>query len=663
MATSNCPQDFSNYKFYISELPALPNTITVINPTCSNPWNGGMMLVGGTASSTMYSIAHENHIYLDPSTIVIESDTLANKTFEFTKQRSGTHIFELSNSFYPECNVTLSTTLYAPPEVSLTATITVDDLLNDYIKCYGDLGTVTVNTSVESYVWSLVSITKPYQEGYADLYTANHYTVSYLPSDTYYFTARRKLAGNFECYDTATITLFVPQPTLVVPIPTTQSITCWGTFTGQISWTVAGGTPPYRYSWQGLNPLETYIERQDWTEPYADKLYEGTYTFTVKDTNNCTHTRSLFMPQPKAVNVQASDIAPIPCRDTNNTTVSITIFNTQGTFGFDIWRSYNASRTLYSSENTITQTLWKYNLYAGDYELVLYDSNRCPGSIGFQAIEPDSYLVQTVRPFDVCEGQDYGSMEVLAQGSNGAPYYYAIDTPENWLKANVNSSTQWARFEGLPIKDYELYILDNGNCLTKTTFSVKKRTDPAPSFKVVTASLSYLADRVLFRDVCVPEPDSVRWEYSKALSFIENNTSTGESRGVWLGAEQEGTYGVKMYGFWGYCNYNVTKSFTFNTAYNPYLEYANVLPTVQKVTLYPNPSSGVFKVFMDSDMDMPIFLELFDLTLQSLWSKETAIKDKHFDEEIDLNELDAGQYLLIVKTPFDVYSSFLVIAK
>ncbi|MBL0308413.1 MAG: SprB repeat-containing protein [Bacteroidetes bacterium] len=94
----------------------------------------------------------------------------------------------------------------------------------------------------------------------------------------------------------STFSTAVTQPVSGVNItPVPVSASCFGTSTGSISLTLAGGTAPYTYNWGG-----------GVTTSARTNIPAGSYSVTVTDLNGCTAAQTTSVTQPTLLSASAN---------------------------------------------------------------------------------------------------------------------------------------------------------------------------------------------------------------------------------------------------------------------------------------------------------------------------------------------------------------------
>ncbi|MBM3164444.1 MAG: choice-of-anchor J domain-containing protein [Bacteroidetes bacterium] len=160
------------------------------------------------------------------------------------------------------------------PVCNLSSTATTTN-----IDCHGAAsGSATANVlggaAPLTYVWSNGATTP---------------TVSNLPAGTYTVTITD--ANGCTINQTVTIT----QASVLNPLTFSTNNLCAGENNGSIDLTVAGGTPPYTYSWSNGSTSED-----------ISNLAAGVYTVTVNDGAGCTASTNVNITQPAAVSITTS---------------------------------------------------------------------------------------------------------------------------------------------------------------------------------------------------------------------------------------------------------------------------------------------------------------------------------------------------------------------
>ena len=121
-----------------------------------------------------------------------------------------------------------------------------------------------------------------------------------IPAGVYPFSVSD---GN-GCVKNDTITITQPNP--LTTINNVTDISCYGLTDGSVILNIQGGTPPFIENWGGFNP---------------NALAQGTYFFTVTDSNNCSFSDSISIIEPDSF-YYSTQVNNISCYGFNDGNVS-----------------------------------------------------------------------------------------------------------------------------------------------------------------------------------------------------------------------------------------------------------------------------------------------------------------------------------------------------
>jgi len=268
-----------------------------------------------------------------------------------------------------------------------------------------------------------------------------------------------------DCTVQASYTLTAPASVLVdvtsTLLPNGTNITCAGGNEGSLEATISGGTAPYAIAWNGPNGFAN-------ASTSISSLLAGSYELVVTDANGCSHSSVHIITEPDPVAVDLTSITynggyNIPCA-----TIAIGVFNattTGGTPGYTYaWTGPNGFA---SDAANLT------SLQAGQYDLLVTDSNGCTGTASATLTAPDPMdVVIQFTEFDghqvSCAGND-GGVDLFVTG--GTPAYQF-----DWTGPNGFGSQQ-QNLSGLEAGVYNLVVADANGCRNDTTLTLEA---PAP---------------------------------------------------------------------------------------------------------------------------------------------------------------------------------------
>ena len=257
----------------------------------------------------------------------------------------------------------------------------------------------------------------------------------------------------------------VEQPSALVASDSHANVLCNGGNSGSVTVTFSGGTAPYQVSFNGGAFAAA-------TSPAVySSLTAGTYTWTVKDANNCTQSGSEVVAEPTAL-VASDNHANVLCNGGNTGSVSVTFSG--GTAPYMV--SFNGGAFAAATSPAVYSSLT-----AGTYTWTVKDANECMVE-GSEVVEEPTALEADHSHVNVtCNGRSDGSVSVSVIGGT-APYTIVI---------NGSSYTgASATLTGLAAETYNWTVTDANGCTTEGSETI---TQP-DSLKV---SLSVLPNCVV----------------------------------------------------------------------------------------------------------------------------------------------------------------------
>jgi gliding motility-associated-like protein len=189
-----------------------------------------------------------------------------------------------------------------------------------------------------------------------------------------------------------------------------NDVACFGSSTGSIDITVAGGTAPYTFTWTGAGVSAASEDQSN--------LSVGLYSVVVSDANSCS---SVSLP----VTI-AGPAAALSATETSHTDVSVYGGNngsvTVNAVGGTTPYLYKLGSGTYQASGTFG------SLIAGSYTITVQDSKLCTFDIPITIIQPIPLVSGSITSQTnvACFGTSTGSVTVA--GSGGVPPYdYSID--------------------------------------------------------------------------------------------------------------------------------------------------------------------------------------------------------------------------------------------
>jgi len=242
--------------------------------------------------------------------------------------------------------------------------------------------------------------------------------------------------------DSASFT--ITQPTAIIPSATVVNSTCHTLANGHVTLSATGGTPGYTYS----IAAGAYSSSPSFTSVAA-----GTYTFHIKDANNCIKDTILTITD--SLNVIGTIAITRPtCYSYSNGMISIS-----GSGGTNPY-TYAMGINPYSSATTFS------NITAGIYTMHIKDANGCVKDTNITVTQPAVIAPQVAITEPSCYNDSNGSVTVSATGGTPA-YQYAFGSiaySSNTLYSNLKARTD------------TVYVRDNNGCSHDTSFTIGQPT-------------------------------------------------------------------------------------------------------------------------------------------------------------------------------------------
>ncbi len=248
--------------------------------------------------------------------------------------------------------------------------------------------------------------------------------------------------------DTITLT----EPDTLVPLITSivingVNITCNGGADGQVYLdTIIGGSPPYTWTWSTGDISDTLMG-----------VGAGQYSVHVIDVNGCSNDALATLTQPDPVVAQISTSFyngyEISCNGASDGFLNIdTVFGGVPSYTF-----------LWSTSETTSNIS---GLTAGDYYLIITDTNGCTDSIGFTLTEPDGFLISAtiseINGYNIgCNGSTDGTIDLSLFG--GTNNFFYLWSPNGETTESLT---------GLGAGTYCAHITDDNNCPFDTCFTL-----------------------------------------------------------------------------------------------------------------------------------------------------------------------------------------------
>ena len=326
-------------------------------------------------------------------------------------------------------------------------------------------GTVTLTTPYTCTTNGTITVsgvsggTPPYTYSIDGTNFQNGNTFSSLSSGTYTITIRDS-SGCTVIADIIAIDPLNPPTDLTFsnsPV-TCPSNTATVTITG-----TTGGTGALEY--QITAPASAATGYQ--TSTIFTGLVPGTYTFQVKDANDCTYSETYSIAPLPALTLSTILTKDLDCTPTPDAIITGTIAG--GTAPFTYAISINGSA--YSSLGTTGSPFVYTTPNAGTYQFQVTDSSGCIAESGVQTINPISLpeIVSVVQTQPIlCNGDSNAAIQVTINNSVGTPGF-VINVTNTTTGTNYGTQTS-----GLPAGNYTITLTDSNSCTDLETIIISE---------------------------------------------------------------------------------------------------------------------------------------------------------------------------------------------
>tara|TARA_Y100000589_G_scaffold97018_1_gene91587 strand:+ start:5944 stop:11133 length:5190 start_codon:yes stop_codon:yes gene_type:complete len=182
-------------------------------------------------------------------------------------------------------------------------------------------------------------------------------------------------------------------------------VDCYGQNNGLINAVVSGGSGNYSFVWSNGETTQA-----------IPNLFPGTYSVVVSDDNGCLIEESQIEIIEPSELIVLGFTNNVSCAGASDGFIDISVEGGIGGYSF------------YWSNGEITEDL--NSLSAGNYSVVVSDSNGCSQTVDFEVTEPEAMAISE-NHFNVsCNGGSDGSIDITVSGGTGS-YDYSWSNGEN----------------------------------------------------------------------------------------------------------------------------------------------------------------------------------------------------------------------------------------
>jgi gliding motility-associated-like protein len=256
---------------------------------------------------------------------------------------------------------------------------------------------------------------------------------------------------------TDTVKVFVSSPIITV---TSQNADCLTGVGGSMSATVTGAATPFNFVWNTVPPTNAAA---------VANVNPGNYTVTLTDANGCVAQDNVTITQQGTLVTSVVSTIDLICNGLPTGNLEVVANGTSGPYIYTL--------------GTDTSYIGVFsNLYAGTYDVVIYDAIGCSATQQVTLVGPSNpiSIAQTSHIDASCFGYNDGSVSFTASG--GTP-------PYNFSSGITNSTT--GVFNNLIAGSYLFSVSDANGCYV-TYPDIILQTAP------FSASISSMSDVVCY---------------------------------------------------------------------------------------------------------------------------------------------------------------------
>ena len=253
-----------------------------------------------------------------------------------------------------------------------------------------------------------------------------------------------------------------------------NEVSCFGYNDGSAYAHVVGGhdspSHPYIYQWYGPNGFSS-------TTSMINNLYAGTYSVTVRDTNNCIANASVVLVEPSAITFNTSTSTNESCLGACDGIILVDSL-VGGTSSYRAWLTDNQTGSV-SSYDIINDTI--VDVCSGDFTVLVTDANDCPSTVIAGGIDQQvvGSNMQTQAQVDfgqsittICHSSSTGLLSVLNPDTSMGYTYH-------WLSVLGDTLSSDFTMDNLSAGFYVLHVgYDNVlGCTSTDTVEINEFTE------------------------------------------------------------------------------------------------------------------------------------------------------------------------------------------
>ncbi|CAL2093659.1 T9SS type A sorting domain-containing protein [Tenacibaculum sp. 190524A02b] len=371
---------------------------------------------------------------------------------------------------------------------------------------------------------------------------------------------------------------------------------------------IEGGTPPYNYLWNTGN-----------TTSKLTNVKAATYELTVVDANGCRANKDILIELPEKLVISNDELKNVTCYRGNDGKINIDVKGGLPPYSYK-WNNEETTAII-------------SNLQAGEYSVTVTDIKGCKISKTYIIEEPDLITVDLGDDITLCKDQ---STIIDGTIDDGKTY--------SWTSDNGFISSE-PIIEVADAGTYTVNIITNQGCEASDTIVINTLNNDIDANFIVSTQV-FVNESFIAANVSSPSPDQSAWLPPIEAKVIEEGTNYIE-----LLFEEVGEYEVTLITTVGDCEEVITKKvFVVEKEVDNSVSQDNSnQPMIEEFVIYPNPSSGEFKLDIKLKEEHNISVRIFAMQGNNFIDMKKANGKKEYTLNYNLS-LVSGAYVVLVET-------------
>lgn len=449
------------------------------------------------------------------------------------------------------------------------------------------------------------------------------------------------------CVIYKTYELFAPAAIEIFPTLTNPSC---GVPNGGITLNASGGTSPYTYVWSA--------NAGGAVTPAVSPLSAGIFSVTITDVNGCTFSQSIGLSNDNGPNISTDALIQPSCQNDDGA-IFITASGVPGPFNYS-WSGLPYPQNIQADQTDLAPGIYNLSVYASGgceshmtYSLTVNNSNAQEICL----ITVDSITNKNVVVWEKTDGLGIAEFELFRETSVPGVFLKIATIPYNDLSSfndDVASSSAHAW-------KYKLVTIDSCGISSSTV----------ASHKTIHMNAELISGGT---EVELTWDNYIGFSYSD-VNVLRNHNGTGWVVIATLPATQF-TYTDNNLPTNGTLEYSVeaiptspcvaSRAINHNTTRSNKGSVAAPVgisenENLQHLKIFPNPTSGIFRIEGVYSTEEKINIEVFDMTGRSVYSNLFVVSNQSI--QLDLSNYENGLYSIRISTVSASTTKSLVIQK